>query len=501
VAFPASHDRLDGPLDPLEGSGRVSADWMSALADHYTSVRQGDPGAELCVVFDIDGTILDLRHQIVHVLYAYDRARGTQQFHGLVASDVTVSENDVDRLLETLDVPVQLRPDVAAFYLEHLWDRSSLLASSRPYQGVLGVIRWFQIQPGAVVAINTGRPEAMRSGTLESLNALGAPHRVRFDPELLFMRDPAASVPAGKVAALHELRDRGLRVLAVIDNEPDNLHAMAEADPTADAIFLHADTIFESRRSPASRLVVGREYGLSGLVSERDLTQRVVFVWHGVNDEENLRQFLRSTVRWAEMDVRRDPLGRLVLRHDDFEVTPWSRDERPWLAADCIRAAAAAGRSVKLDLKEDGDTLAEALDVLARTDLADERLWFNADIQTLGPDGFAEVRRRHPAATISCPVDFVVPLLLVAPEAGDAVLQLLRTWGVTRLSLRWAPTTRAALDIVEARGWEANLYGVPDLEAFLDASLMLPASVTADFNFPEWRYYGRGSGQVHGAGG
>jgi hypothetical protein len=69
--------------------------------------------------------------------------------------------------------------------------------------------------------------------------------------------------------------------------------------------------------------------------------------------------------------------------------------------------------------------------------------------------------------------------------------------GITRLSLRWAPSSRAVLDILEALGWEVNLYGVPDLEAFLDASLMLPASVTADFNFPEWRYYGKGSGQVH----
>jgi hypothetical protein len=135
--------------------------------------------------------------------------------------------------------------------------------------------------------------------------------------------------------------------------------------------------------------------------------------------------------------------------------------------------------------------------LLDRIDLTDERLWFNADIQTLGPDGFAEIRSRHPAATISCPVDFVIPLLLAAPEAGGAPLQLLKTWGVDRLSLRWAQSTRAALDILEELGWEVNLYGVPDLEAFLDASLMLPASVTADFNFPEWRYFGKGSGQVH----
>jgi hypothetical protein len=470
---------------------------MSAMADHYASVRHRNPADELCVVFDIDGTILDLRHQIVHVLYAYDRARGSEHFHGLVASDVTVSENHVDRLLETLDVPIAIRPDVAAFYLEHLWDRSSLLASSRPYEGVLGVIRWFQIQPGTVVAINTGRPEAMRTETLESLNGLGGSHRVRFDPELLFMRDPALPVTIGKVAAVNELKNRGLHIVAVIDNEPDNLHAMAEADPSSDAIFLHADTIFESRRRPTSRLVGGREYGLSALVSEQDLTARVVFVWHGVNDEENLQRFLASTVRWAEMDVRHDPLGRLILRHDDFELTPWNRNERPFLATECIRETTAAGRSVKLDLKENGDTLAEALGVLDRVDLTDERIWFNADIQTLGPDGFVEIRSRHPAATISCPVDFVVPLLLVAPEAGGAVLQLLRTWGVDRLSLRWARSTRAALDILEELGWEVNIYGVPDLEAFLDASLMLPASVTADFNFPEWRYFGTGSGQAH----
>ncbi len=472
---------------------------MAALADHYAAVRGSDPAAQLCVVFDIDGTILDLRHQVAYVLCAYDRARGTEHFHGLVASDITVSENDVDGLLESLEVPVEIRTDVAAFYLEHLWDRASLLASNRPYEGVLGVIRWFQIQPGTVVAINTGRPESMRGETLESLNALGASHRARFDPGLLFMRNPDVSVRAGKIGALRELKDRGIHVVAVVDNEPDNLHAMADADPASDAIWLHAETIFESRRPPASRLVGGSGYGLSALVSEQDLTARVVFVWHGVNDEENLGQFLASTVRWAEVDVRRDPLGRLVLRHDDFEVTPWNRAERPLLAADCIRSVALAGRSVKLDLKEDGDTLAEALATLDRTDLPDERVWFNADIHTLGPEGFALVRAQHRGATVSCPVDFAVPLLLAAPEAGAAILELLRSWGVSRLSLRWAPSTRAVLDIVEAWGWDVNIYGVPDLEAFLDASLMLPASVTADFNFPEWRYHGTGSGQrYHG---
>ena len=40
-----------------------------------------------------------------------------------------------------------------------------------------------------------------------------------------------------------------------------------------------------------------------------------------------------------------------------------------------------------------------------------------------------------------------------------------------------------------------KVYDVPDLTSFLQAVLLLPRSVTADFNFPKWRYYGQGSGQ------
>ena len=64
------------------------------------------------------------------------------------------------------------------------------------------------IQPGTVVAINTGRPESMRGETLESLNALGASHRVRFDPGLLFMRNPDVSVRAGKNRGAPPAADR-----------------------------------------------------------------------------------------------------------------------------------------------------------------------------------------------------------------------------------------------------------------------------------------------------
>jgi hypothetical protein len=51
------------------------------------------------------------------------------------------------------------------------------------------------------------------------------------------------------------------------------------------------------------------------------------------------------------------------------------------------------------------------------------------------------------------------------------------------------------LDRFEEYGWEVNIHGVPDLDSFLEAALLLPKALTADFNFPDWHYYGRGSGQ------
>jgi hypothetical protein len=50
---------------------------------------------------------------------------------------------------------------------------------------------------------------------------------------------------------------------------------------------------------------------------------------------------------------------------------------------------------------------------------------------------------------------------------------------------------------MEQWGYEVNIYNVPDLEQFLQAVLLLPSSVTSDFNFPKWHHYGRGPGK-HG---
>jgi hypothetical protein len=216
-----------------------------------------------------------------------------------------------------------------------------------------------------------------------------------------------------------------------------------------------------------------------------------------VNDEENLRQFLTSGITWAEVDLRRDPVGRLVLRHDGFDERPWNRDERCVSARPILETLTAEGRSIKIDVKENDLTIRAALDLIRELGLGDDRVWFNGEIDVLGAAGFETFRDRCPDTTTLCPIDFLAPLLAVAGDEADLVLERLRSWGVSRLSVRWTSDAFHTIGELERRGWETNIYAVPDLQSFLEAAVLLPTSVTADFNFPVWRYFGRGSGQ-HG---
>lgn len=485
--------------DAWERAARGAApDWMRALADRFRAARRRHPEDALAIVFDIDGTILDMRHMVRHVLIAYDGAHGTDHFLGLNAEDIDVHENQVDRFLAGLKLPEAERRAIHAWYLERRWAPESILASHRPYRGVMEVIRWFTLQPRTHAGLNTGRPEPLRADTLRSLNALGREYRVAFDPALLEMNERGweERVAEGKAAALKRFRARGYRVFAVVDNEPGNIARMLEADEEEEILFLHADTIFLSKAAGTPRTVSGRRYALANLISERDIRGRVTLVWHGVNDADNLRQFLASSVHWGECDVRHDPRGRLVLRHDSFERSPWRRDE-PRLPLDrLLYETARHGKAIKLDLKEGGEAVERVLEQAALHDCGDDRLWFNGEIGTLGESGFRRLAAARPGAVLQCPADFLGPLAAAAPDEARRLLGVLRGWGIGRFSIGWRNRHRAALsECLESLGYEINLYGVPDLESFLQAALMLPCSLTAGFNFPAWHYYGRGSGE------
>jgi hypothetical protein len=460
-------------------------DWMEALAGQYRQARRRFPDDDLVIVFDVDGTILDARAMIRHVLLDYDRKHGTRFFYGLRIEDIDVPETQVEPLLHRLEIPQASVPTIHEWHQRHAWSAEAILASHEPFQGVLDIIRWFQLQPRTRVGLNTGRPEVLRAETLTSLNKLGREYRVQFESDLLFMNaDPSQrSVLLSKAEGLDHFRDLGLRIFAVVDNEPANIAAMSAADPDHDILFLHANTLFESKREPTPRTVSGSTYDITSLVSEQGLPHHVQLAWHGVNDMASLCRFLASPVHWGECDVRRDPLDRLVLRNDSFTKTPWSRDEDLLTVAECLSQYEHEGKCVKLDLKESG----ALLDQLDESGFPSDQLWFNGYMDELGEAGFRRIAQARPGAIIQCPVGFLAPLVNTMPDEGRRILEMLTGWGINRFSISWRIKSRRQMfERLEAWGYEVNFYNVPDLEGFLQAALLLPCSLTSDFNFPEW---------------
>ena len=476
---------------------------MRALAVAYEEARSKCGEQPLILLSDIDGTILDMRHMILGVLQSFDREHRTQHFERLRVEDITVHENQVDHLLEVLNVPDTSRQEILDHYLEHRWSAPVITEVHQPYQGVLEVIRWFQLQPNTKVGLVTGRPETLRESTLRSLNVLGKLHRVEFSSDLLYMNQIGWEETAdAKVAGLRHFGESGYFVFAFIDNEPNNLKALANEDK--DLLLLHANTIFESRPVRMPRGTVrGNEYRVDELIrSEKVLPRGVQMVWHGVNDEANLRQFIASNVHWAEVDVRLEPSrSEPVLRHDSIEQTPLGPNEELLSLVDVLDRLRQHGRAVKLDLKGGEDVLERVFESVADCGFSDEQLWFNAGIQNLRKAGFQCIADKYPDAIIQCPVDFLSPLIIAAPRQAHEVLEIFRDWGINRFSISWQSgdlkgvDQREVFDHLDQWGYNINIYKVQDLQAFLHAVLLLPRSVTADYNFPKWRYYGHGSGQ------
>ncbi|MFQ5944421.1 MAG: FAM151A/B family protein [Anaerolineales bacterium] len=479
----------------------MATSWMQSLSTCYEKTQGEFPGERLLLLTDVDGTIIDMRHMIIQVLWAYDREHGTKYFDHLQLEDIDVHENEVDSLLEERKVPKRARKKILAWYLENRWSRQAIGEMHRPFEGVLEMIRWFQLQPNTHVGLVTGRPEALREDTLRSLNELGKLYRVQFKDELLYMNPDGweHGVQQVKINGLRHFQEMGYHVFAFIDNEPANLKALSKAEPDSGMLMLHANTIFQSKRTrvPAGT-VRGKDYRLTELIpGESALPSHVQLAWHGVNDEANLRQFLASDVRWAEVDVILDPAGsELVLRHDSFENTPVAPGER-WVTLESVlKKIRKHQRGVKLDMKLGNRVLDLTLSMVRKHRFVDQDIWFNANVERLKEEGFRRIAGEYPGSILQAPIDFLRPLILATPKKAHETLEMFANWGINRFSISWErPDLLQLFDQMDQWGYEVNIYNVPDLEAFLQAVLLLPRSVTSDFNFPQWQYFGRGSGQ------
>jgi hypothetical protein len=226
-----------------------------------------------------------------------------------------------------------------------------------------------------------------------------------------------------------------------------------------------------------------------------DLPANIQLVWHGVNDAANLRHFLASDVPWAELDVNVDPEGTaLILRHDTFAEMPRGQDEPLLFLSDALPRLLARGKAIKIDFKAAGVWVETILDYLDHFYIPTDRLWLNGDLDFLGEQAIRMFAARYPGAIVQIPLHSLGVALTDSAALGRS-LQESMALGVNRFSVGWRyPDVPNLLAQVKHAGSEANIYGVHNLSEFLQAIALGPAAVTADFNFPEWHYFGRGSG-------
>lgn len=472
--------------------------WMSVLSHHYEKTRKRYPQDRLMIMFDIDGTIIDMRYLMHYLLLQYDEINGTSHFDGLSLTDITVHENHVDHLLEQMDIPPSERERIFEFWTERRWETDSLMKSHLPFAGVMEIIRWFQMQHNVVVSLNTGRPEHLREDTLRSLNALGRDYNVHFASKFLHMNPQGwdQGIPASKAEGIRRFQREGYRVFAMVDNEPSYLMAIFELDESEEILPLHAQTIFESNCSDLPDCSAsGSDYVLSDLASEDALPQEVDFVWHGVNEKANLRQFLGSDVTWGEVDVRTDPSsGILILHHDVLYSHP--ETEQILELQYAIRAFNRFDKSIELDFKEGQPTIDQVLRILADEGIDGSRLWFTGTVDIVEEEGFRKLHQAYPSAVVQSTIDYLAERIVNDPDVARGILQEHQCWGVNRYSIKWGyPQLKLIIDRLSSWGFEIDVYGVPDLDVFLKTVLLAPRAITADFNFPQWHYFGRGAGK------
>ncbi len=467
--------------------------WMRDLAFHYESIRKACPQDRLLIVFDIDGTILDTRYMIISTLHTYDREHGTRHFRYLGADDIHIHENEIETLLNDLGITDPEKSKIIEWYILNFRSEDAILKSHHPFDGVLDVIRWFQLQPNTYVGLNTGRSEHMRDETLRVLNTLAAEYRVGFPPHLLHMNS-GSSVTGSKIDGLKAFMGMGYRIVAVVDNEPEILKTIAETELTRDIFLLHADTILES--APAHipiGAVAGSHYDITEFIGEKGLPKHIEFVWHGVDDESILRQFLVSNVHWAEMHVRIDPGDKsLIVRRKSFSEVLKTPNETTIKLEYFLSVLKDAGRGVKLDIKEEG-LLERVTGMLAEIGFTDDRVWINRTVNELNIGGLKTIVDRFPGAIKQCPVDALGYLIISSPSEARRYLAMYTRWGINRFSVNWKTSESRRL-IIQLQNWglDVNIYNVPDLESFLQAVLLLPRSITSFFNFPKWFYAGLG---------
>jgi len=219
----------DAPVDPTTGARALTPASASALLN------------KIIVLFDLDSTLLDNRARNAQITLEFGaqnnisalrkaRPEHWQDWSARNAmSAIGLSSQEIDDLFESYTAYWDAR-----FFTSHYCQYDTAVAGAEQFVTLL-------LQAGGIVRYLTGRHEAMRPGTLKSLETLGFPcPNVSSDVDLIMKAERSIDDDDYKQKALAQF-DTQSAVLAAFDNEPKHINTYRATFPNATCIHLDTD--------------------------------------------------------------------------------------------------------------------------------------------------------------------------------------------------------------------------------------------------------------------
>lgn len=193
-------------------------------------------GEKPLIIFDIDDTIIDCRHRKFRVIRDFIAQPLIREAFPLecLLTERLVWENVQYRVMDTLAIEGVQNQDFGE-QLFQFWRQNYFtypyLIEDEPFPGALEFVQLCH-KLGAVIVYLTGRDlPGMGPATFDTIRKLGFPatgDRVHF----ILKQDPTIEDLEFKVLALEKIAGLGT-VIAALENELPNLHAMANRFPEA----------------------------------------------------------------------------------------------------------------------------------------------------------------------------------------------------------------------------------------------------------------------------
>ena len=196
------------------------------------------------VTFDLDSTVFDNRPRQLAILSAFAKAKGLTG-----AETVDFTEIDgwrvtewITRLGGSAGREAELKTEFKSFWRDRFFTSEHCLFD-HPLPGAGAFVQEVE-RAGAIIVYLTGRHEAMREGTIQSLRGGGFPAGTLVMKPTFDMTDTQ-----WKEIAVAKIREMG-EVVACFDNETTHVNRLWAAFPNAYVVWLCTDHSPEAEPLP-----------------------------------------------------------------------------------------------------------------------------------------------------------------------------------------------------------------------------------------------------------